>query len=337
MQTEIAPTTSAVTEAGRNPRSRYRKDIPAAIRSELLPLEQKDNWHNLLFLGSDWLIIVLTAALVLHLGMQPLFYIPAIIIIASRQRALMNLVHEASHNKLFRNRRLNDWLCKLCCAYPLGTGLSAYRAEHAIHHGFLWSEERDAKAQKYLRLGYLPPPTSYRQILGLHLLRPHVLIHMLRNMLSFLTQLGERRGETLTRAAFWLCALAIILLTHSSAIFLYFWVIPYCTVYQLIHYLNEIADHAGLQTEDAWQATRNWTSFFLVCWLIAPHSDDLYHLTHHLFPLIPHYSLAKAHRTLMQVPEYAQAHHCNGFFLPRSSGAPSVLQDILHLRQATTN
>ena len=89
-----------------------------------------------------------------------------------------------------------------------------------------------------------------------------------------------------------------------------------------------MAEHAGLFDYNAWMATRSWSSVFWMEWLLAPNHNDLYHLAHHLFPLIPHYHLAKANRILMAVPPYAASHRCDGFFLPRRPDAPSVLQDI---------
>ena len=306
----------------------YKKDIPSTIRAELTSLEKKDNWHNILSITGDWLVISLSIAALVITKINPLVYILACIVIGSRQRALMNLLHEASHNKLFKNRSANDWIARFFLAYPLGASLSAYRAEHYIHHGFLWDEAKDPKTIRYKSLGLVPPPRDAKTFFTRHIVRPLLLAHVAHNIAGALSLKREQRSETVIRFGFLALLLIGIVAAHLILAFLLFWIVPFCTSFQIIRYWNEMAEHAGLQDDNPWLSTRNWNSNVLMCWLLAPHSDDLYHLTHHLFPLIPHYHLAKAHRLLLQVPQYANAHHCNGFFFPRQPDAPSVIQDI---------
>jgi fatty acid desaturase len=311
-------------------RKSYRKEIPESMRAQLLALEQKDNWRNLFYIGMDWLTIIAVIVVTSKLNMHPLAYILAVIVIGSRQRGLMNLLHEASHSKLFKNRRMNDWIGRGFTCYPMGASLSAYRAAHYIHHGWLWDEEKDPKTIRYKTLGLITPPSDRLTFFKRHIVRPLLLSHVAYNIAAALSLKGERRWETFIRFGFLALVLGSVLLAHVLPGFLLFWVIPFCTSFQVIRYWNEMAEHAGLPEYNAWMATRNWNSSLLVRWLLAPHSDDLYHLTHHLFPLIPHYRLADAHRLLMQLPQYAAAHHCDGFFFPRRPDAPSVLQDIRH-------
>jgi fatty acid desaturase len=309
-------------------RKRYKKEIPENLRVQLLALERKDNWHNLFYIGSDWLVIVAAIALTLTLGMNPLIYILAVIVIGSRQRGLMNLLHEASHGKMFRNRTMNDWGGRFFTTYPMGASLSAYRVAHFIHHGWLWDEEKDPKTIRYQELGLVVPPSDRLTFFKRHILRPLLLAHVAHNIAAALSLKGERRSETIVRFGFLALVFAGVIIAHALPGFLLFWVVPFCTSFQIIRYWNEMAEHAGLPDYNAWMATRNWRSNLVMEWLLAPHSDDLYHLAHHLFPLIPHYRLAAAHRLLMQLPQYAGAHHCDGFFFPRRADAPSVLQDI---------
>jgi fatty acid desaturase len=309
-------------------RKRYRKEIPEELRAQLIALERKDNGHNLFYIGSDWLVIIAAIAVTLTLGMNPLVYILAVIVIGSRQRGLMNLLHEASHGKMFKHRVLNDWIGRFFTTYPMGASLSAYRAAHYIHHGWLWDEEKDPKTIRYQELGLVVPPRDQLTFFKRHILRPLLLAHVAHNIAVALSLKGERRSETFVRFGFLALVIAGVILTHTFLSFLLFWVVPFCTSFQIIRYWNEMAEHAGLPEYNAWMATRNWRSNPLAEWLLAPHSDDLYHLTHHLFPLIPHYRLAAAHRLLMQLPQYANAHHCDGFFFPKRKDAPSVLQDI---------
>jgi len=94
----------------------------------------------------------------------------------------------------------------------------------------------------------------------------------------------------------------------------------------VITFLAEVAEHGGLRTADAFQATRSWTASPPVRWLVGSHSDDLYHLAHHLFPAIPHYRLKRTHRLLMDWAPYRTGHHCIGLF---SFASGSALRDMV--------
>jgi fatty acid desaturase len=304
----------------------HLKDIPREVRHKLSRLRVRDDRRNIASLVTDWATIALAIGVSLATD-HPFVYATAVVVIGSRQRALMNLVHEASHRKLFGSRRANDWAGKLLAAFPVLTGLAAYTCSHCRHHAALWDEARDPKTIRYRQLG-LVAPRADRRFWWRHLVRPLALLHVPHNVVAALSWVGEPRSERVQRIAYW----TVVLITASVLGFweelALFWVVPYCTSFQVIRYWAEMAEHAGLRTTDPWLASRNWTSNALMRWLLLPH--DEYHLIHHLFPGIPHYRMPEAHRTLMQVPQYAAAHHCQGFFWPRSPYALSVLQDIRH-------
>lgn len=311
-------------------RKSYKKDIPEHLLEQLTALEDKDNWHNLFFVGYDWIIIGVSIAITLVLKMNPIVYILAVLMIGSRQRALMNLLHEASHNKLFKNRILNDWIGRFFTSYPMGASFTAYQTNHYIHHGYLWDLSRDPKTQRYTTLGLVTPSSNGFLFFRHHILWPLLLGHVFHNIKSALSLKDERRDESPVRYGFLALLIIGVLMTHMFMGFLLFWLVPFCTSFQIVRYWNEMAEHAGLPDYNPWMGTRNWNSSPFMEWFLGSHSDDLYHLTHHLFPLIPHFRLKKAHQLLMQVPQYANAHQCDGFFFPRRRDAPSVIHDICH-------
>ncbi len=321
-QSEITPSEQIAARKG------YKKDIPEAILERLAALEAKDNWHNILYVGADWLVVALAIVATSLARMNPFVYVAAVIIIGSRQRGLMNLLHEASHKKLFKNRTANSVIGRFLTSYPMGASFTAYQSNHYIHHGFLWDINRDPKIQRYTELGLVSPPSGVWAFFRLHIMRPILLMHAFYNIKSALSLKDERKDESPIRYGFIALIIVGVVVTHVWMGFLLFWLVPFCTSFQVIRYWNEMAEHAGLFEFDAWMATRNWTSVLWMQWLMGPHHDDLYHLTHHLFPLIPHYRLAEAHKMLLVVPQYAAAHHCDGFFFQRRRDAPSVLQDI---------
>jgi fatty acid desaturase len=308
--------------------------IPRAMRLQLAALRRLDDHTNILYLTYDWVVIALAAAAAIvaaglaGTAVAIAVYLAAITVIGSRQRALMNLVHEASHRKLFRTRKANDWAGRLFASFPLAASLDAYVCGHCRHHGHLWDRNLDPKTSRYAHLGLVRAPRRLAELVRTHVLKPALLLHVPFNVRGALTVEGEPRSERLARIAFWCVLIAAVVATGQALVFVALWVVPFLTTFQVIRYWTEMAEHAGLDADNPWMATRNWTGSLPARWLLAPHRDDQYHLVHHLLPRIPHYRLAEAHRLLMHVPEYAAAHHCDGFFFARRPDAPSVLQDI---------
>lgn len=304
------------------------RTIPRALRAEIAALSARDNWRNWIYLAADWLVIVAAAVAAARIG-HPVALVGAVIVIGSRQRALANLLHEASHRKLFRNRRLNDTAGRLTCAFPLLVGLSGYSADHNRHHRSLW-DARDPDAMRYRRLGLDVVVGQARVRFGLrHIVAPLLLLHVPRDLVSAVRNRQNHFADGVFRFVLWaIIALIAVQLGWWQELLLY-WVLPFVTAFQVLRYWAEMAEHASLSSHDPWLASRNWTSGVVVRQLLAPHSDDLFHLTHHLFPAVPHYRLGQAHQLLLAVPEYRTAHHCDGFFVSRRRGAPSVVKDII--------
>jgi fatty acid desaturase len=301
--------------------------ISPRVRRELGALRARDNWRNFVYLALDWGIIVAAIGICRATAMNAIVYAGSVVLIASRQRALMNLVHQASHHKLFQASALNKWAGRLLAGFPLATSVSAYTCAHCRHHGSLWSDE-DPDANRYRTLGLADSiERGFGRFWMRHFVSPMLLRHAPFNVWTTLAPKDEARSETLQRLVFWVLVIAAAYWRHAELWLLLFWVVPYCTVFQVIRHLAETAEHAGLETEDPWMATRNWPGGHMTRFLISPHNDH-YHLTHHLCPWVPHYSLSRADELLSLVPQYAAAHHCAGYFFRTRRDRPSVIEDI---------
>jgi fatty acid desaturase len=310
------------------PQGSFKKDIVADVKEQIKELHRaRDNWHGLMFLTLDWLVVAAAVATTLWSGFHPAVYLVALVVIGSRQRALRSLLHEASHHKLLRGKRVNLWVGRLFVAFPLLEGVSGYLCAHCEHHRHLWDTQLDPKRRQYAALGIIRPRDPLRFTLR-HLLRPLTLVHVPYNVIAALAGRDENRGETWIRLAY--------LATLTSAAFAMgwapeaalLWLVPYCTTYQVFRYWSDIADHAGLEISDPWQATRSWTAPWLLRQLIAPHNAN-WHLGHHLYPSLPQHQLPRLDRILSAVPEYRRGHHCHGFLLPTRADRPSAVQDML--------
>ena len=82
------------------------------------------------------------------------FSILAILLVGARQRAMSNIVHDASHGNLVRDRRSNDRLANVLAALPMGETVRNYRKTHMLHHQFLGIAGRDPDLDNHVRYGF---------------------------------------------------------------------------------------------------------------------------------------------------------------------------------------
>jgi fatty acid desaturase len=70
-------------------------------------------WRVVLDIAFDWISIFSAVALVVWVNelLAPL----AVVLIANRQRALGNILHDAGHRNLWRDRRRNDLVARRAC------------------------------------------------------------------------------------------------------------------------------------------------------------------------------------------------------------------------------
>src|SRR5262245_61143659 len=65
----------------------FKKDIPAAAKEQIKELHhERDNWHGLVFLALDWLVIAIAVVATLWSGFHPAVYLAAVVVVGSRQR-----------------------------------------------------------------------------------------------------------------------------------------------------------------------------------------------------------------------------------------------------------
>lgn len=314
--------------ASRPPVGGFKRELSPEVKEAVKDIHNsRDNWHGPLDLFVDWLVIAGVAVAVVSCDYQPVMYVIGVLVVGGRQRALRSLMHEASHLKLTRHGPLNKWLGRVFIAWPVFSGLSSYTCAHCEHHRHLWDDRRDPKLLGYMRLG-LVDPRDMKQFVRRHLVKPLLLAHVPFQVTADLIGRDEDRKETRLRVLFLLVVSAGFVLTGFGVDFLLLWVVPYATFYQVLRYWSDIADHAGLRSDNPWQATRSWDASWLVRQFLAPHNSN-WHLAHHLYPAVPHYRIHRLHKTLQAAPSYQQAHHCDGFLFTRGQCRPSVVQDVL--------
>ncbi len=256
----------------------------------------------------DWALILAatTAVSLIGVAMLPL----ALLVIANRQRALGNILHDAGHRNICRTRCVNDAITGLFVAPLLFASLERYREDHFKHHMQLGAADGDP------------------DLLDPHGALPH---HWLASYLgqvfspqawwgSFLGHLGSTGVSWSGRAGivvWWLGAVALLVAftgAHFTLTFLGLWLLARVTVFHLITTLREMCDHFGLRPGGILSFTRDMAVHGPARWLIHPRNNG-YHLTHHLLPAVPYYKLPRAHALFQRLPIY-QKHGtiCRAYF-----------------------
>lgn len=283
-------------------------------------LHQPEAWRVVRDLTETWGLILASWALCFYGSWlwAPL----ALLIIGSRQRALGNRLHDASHGHMLAGRAPNQHVGTLVCALPMFEDYELYRLQHLRHHAYLGTPGKDPD---YLELPSQEPgqpPLGPWAIFARFAFSPGM---WRDSVLATLHKVDAKKR--LQVLAWWACFLGVFALVagpRAAASFALLWLAARASVYHLVKVFAEISDHVGLVPGNIIGYTRNlpgnWLSFFM-----HPHHDN-YHLTHHLFPRIPLSQLPRMHELLMEVGLYARAHHCDSYFL----GETSVVRSWIH-------
>ena len=265
----------------------------------------------------DWIVIFCAVAAVVWLSgwLAPL----AILVLANRQRALGNILHDAGHRNLWRERWINDLVARVLVAPFVFASLSAYQADHFKHHLSLGDAGNDpdllpipAAPPRHWLTSYLRYVTalpawwgSVAGHLGAHAVPLPAKLFIVGWWAALLALMDALAGEvfTLAFAALWLTARA--------------------TLFHLITTFREMCDHFGLRPAGIFAFTRDTACHGFWRWVIHPRNNG-YHLTHHLLPAVPYYRLPEAHALFQQLAIYrTRGQTCTTYF----AGPNAVVSD----------
>jgi fatty acid desaturase len=287
--------------------------VPIAARvpgHELRALSVIDSTRALRAIAAEWLGIAAAVGLC-QLWFHPLLYLVAVMFIGARQHALAVIGHDATHYRLLPGRTANDWVGNVLCLWPVFISVEGFRKFHLPHHQHtnleddgnreLWHTHQD---------GELVADWQYpKSRLGLAavLLRRGSMITglwwMTRGLLSSIV-VRERPAVIVLRYTYFVTLAALITLTDAWSLFLWYWLVPYCTWHTAIQYARLICEHSAVRSgAPVYQVTRTTIPTRLESLFVLPRNIG-YHIEHHSYPSVPFYRLPELHERLLQVPDY---------------------------------
>jgi len=279
------------------------KPLEVISKEQYEEIKEKQDWRNVLSISSNWLQMSGAMALFFFYP-NVLTFLVALVIIGSRQFALAVLAHEAAHNLLFANNKVNDWAGQWFCAYPIFQDNRVYRPYHLKHHRHTETEDDPDLVLSS------PFPINKRSFIR-KVFRDLTGITGVRRYWGSLSSIFRTKGDnvfdkiskTSNKLHGFLISNVIIFILISTtmhwSLFLLLWWLPSFTYYSLIIRIRNISEHAVTPGNNDFDNTRTTKSTVLTRFFMVPHNVN-YHLEHHLFTRCPWYNLPKAHSMMIE-------------------------------------
>lgn len=275
-------------------------------RDRLARLGRPAPLHLLAATLLEWLLVAISGAAAERIG-SLWATAAAVVLIGSRQHALLILMHEFSHRQFDRRRpTVNDALGDVLTALPFFVTIHGFRRDHWAHHRHTGTE-RDpnwVSGREQARYRFPKSRAAVARLLVLHLCGVYTLRDLKGYLLTSRMAVAAPTGTRMRQAVFALSVLAVAWQFHGWRILAVYWLLPMGTVLIALLYLRDIAEHFALPRAGACFSRTTRVST-IEGWLLAPYHVGL-HAEHHLFPAVPWCRLPHLHALLMRNPGHAQ-------------------------------
>jgi fatty acid desaturase len=266
----------------------------------------------------DWAIIFSAAALSQRYPHFISLYIAAVFLIASRQHALLVLMHEGAHGHLLPSRRWNDLAGNAFTAWPFGLSMEKYRDHHWKHHQHT-NTEKDPDWGRKVEHPHWRFPKSERGFWRDFL--PYLWGLGLMELWFARKVIGVSLRASPVSILFYAAVLGAVAASGAWLAVWKYWLVPYFVLLPILMKVRSIVEHLGLPNTSELTASRNIVGSPLEAFFFGPHGNSL-HLVHHLYPQIPWFNVGKAQAVLKKQPGYREgAHESIGYFLPNGRSA----------------
>jgi fatty acid desaturase len=246
-------------------------------------------------------------------------------------------MHDGTHYRLLSSRRLNDVVCDLFCALPIGMATSRYRYEHLLHHRFLntdndpyWVDFQRDDAWHWPKTPWRALGVFLKDVTGLHSLRWLPVQYRWSPWINhFSTQSTPpplTGIERTTLYGFFVVVIFAVMLTGTWLELLLLWLLPLSTLAPALVRLRTICEHLAIPNRNELDASRHTDGTLFEHLTVAPFNIN-YHVDHHLFPGVPYYNLPKLHALLLKNPNYTGHAILNRTYF--GSGRGGLLGEII--------
>jgi len=281
-----------------------------------------NNYDGIMEVIEDWSIVTLSIIITIHAYKISLFtgiisYSLALVIIGGRQRAIADILHQASHGAAAKNPYLNWILGTIFSGYAVFQSFSIYTESHVkLHHPYLGNPHKDPDYIGHISNGICGinrnSVTTSNYIFSL--MSPSTswayLKYLVKNRIF---DKNEPKSETMVRFIYWVLILGTLYHQQCFVYFILFWIIPLITSNVWIGSLLELLEHFPM-IDDPNVAyidiliTKNRIWSKPVDFILGTHNEG-YHLVHHLFPKLPSWHYKEVHNILMEDKIYAILDH----------------------------
>ncbi len=305
----------------RPPQDRPSDDLDGTIpikltKEELRDLSALNPFRSSFHIVAEWTLI-LTAILLCQRHFNLALYLLTVAFIGARQHALLILMHDGVHYRLFRDRRLNDWTAEVILAWPNLISARAYRKNHFAHHRFLnTGQDPDWARRKGDATWVFPKHWGRLALLMLRDLSGLGAIYYLKLALMLLSRdTGVSRGFLVARYGFYAAMLVLLAWFGALHLLLMYWFVPLFTWMTVIFRVRSIAEHSAIEGRaNAYAQTRSTGASLLEHIFVAPKNVN-YHIEHHFYPSVPFYRLPDLHRVLMSRSDFKDSVHVTRGYL----------------------
>jgi fatty acid desaturase len=299
------------------PSDDFAGNIPIKLtKEELRDLSELRQLRNTFHIVAEWTLI-LSAVCFCQRFFNPLVYLLTVAFIGARQHALLILMHDGVHYRLFRNRRLNDWTAEVILAWPNLISARSYRRNHFAHHRYLNTAQDPDWARRQGDASWVFPQHWYRlALLMLRDLSGLGAIYYLKLAVMLLSKdAGASRGFLVARYGFYVAVIAMFAWFGALHLLLMYWIVPLFTWMVMIFRVRSIAEHSAIEGRaNAYAQTRSTRASVLEHVFVAPKNVN-YHIEHHFYPSVPFYRLPELHRVLMSRSEFKESVHLTRSYL----------------------
>jgi fatty acid desaturase len=307
LRAEIPVEDISVRPVVRHPHNTSRsipERLPPAKVKELSVLQPS---RALAATTGEWIAIAAAIALCSYFW-HPAVYLVAVMVIGSRQHALIIIGHDASHYRYLPTRWQNDLCANLFLMWPVFASVEGFRKFHATHHQYTGLPGDGNRHIWYTHdpAGELEPSWVFpktRTGLALVLLRRALFLTgmfwIVRGLVGS-SFIPSPPWMVAARIAFYGAAVVLLTVFGGWTAFLLYWLIPYCTWHIVAQYVRLICEHSAVESEEEEYAiTRTTIPTWLESMFILPCNVG-YHIEHHWYPSIPFYRLPELHQALME-------------------------------------